>query len=319
LGTTTRLILLQAKAHFFNNATQEAIQILTDGLNAAPGQESPHLATLQRQILQFEADKQEANALFQAGKSHAAYDKYTRLLGATVLRHNKAVLSVVRCNRAAAAKELGKYREAMADCSIAIDLNTKYVRAYVRRARIRVAIGENASAARDFEQALRLEPNPQVESELQAVKAAIHRQQQADKQRAYEQYQRQQREYDYYQQQYCEPERDATDHYSVLGISRTASLDEVKKAYRTLALKHHPDKASEGDRDKAEKKFKEISEAYGVLSDDQKRKEYDRRAPGGSYTDRRYRSEAAFYEFFRDEPFHDVYAQRHARRRWGWQ
>ena len=49
-----------------------------------------------------------------------------------------------------------------------------------------------------------------MESELQAVKAAIHRQQQADKQRAYEQYQRQQREYDYYQQQYCEPERDAT-------------------------------------------------------------------------------------------------------------
>ena len=65
--------------------------------------ETSHLSQLS-QILQFEADKQEANALFQAGKSHAAYDKYTRLLGATVLRHNKAVLSVVRCNRAAAAK-----------------------------------------------------------------------------------------------------------------------------------------------------------------------------------------------------------------------
>jgi molecular chaperone DnaJ len=60
------------------------------------------------------------------------------------------------------------------------------------------------------------------------------------------------------------------DYYKILGISRNASKDEIKKAYRKLAHKYHPDK-SEGD----ESKFKEASEAYSVLSDDKKRAEYD--------------------------------------------
>ena len=63
------------------------------------------------------------------------------------------------------------------------------------------------------------------------------------------------------------------DYYNVLGISRGASPDEVKKAYRKNAVKYHPDKNS-GDKE-AEKKFKEISEAYEVLSDEKKRQIYD--------------------------------------------
>jgi len=64
------------------------------------------------------------------------------------------------------------------------------------------------------------------------------------------------------------------DYYEVLGISRTATADEMKKAYRKLAMKHHPDR---NPNDKAaEAKFKEISEAYDVLRDDQKRAAYDR-------------------------------------------
>ncbi len=60
------------------------------------------------------------------------------------------------------------------------------------------------------------------------------------------------------------------DYYSVLGINKTASKDEVKKAFRKLAHKYHPDK-KDGD----EKKFKEVNEAYSVLSDEKKRQEYD--------------------------------------------
>jgi curved DNA-binding protein len=64
------------------------------------------------------------------------------------------------------------------------------------------------------------------------------------------------------------------DYYTVLGVARTASEKEIKTAYRKLARKHHPD-VNTGDK-KSETLFKEIAEAYGVLSDPEKRKKYDR-------------------------------------------
>ena len=67
---------------------------------------------------------------------------------------------------------------------------------------------------------------------------------------------------------------DYKDYYKILGVERKASTDEIRSAYRKLAMKYHPDK-NPGDK-KAEEKFKEINEAYQVLSDDQKRSHYDR-------------------------------------------
>jgi molecular chaperone DnaJ len=64
------------------------------------------------------------------------------------------------------------------------------------------------------------------------------------------------------------------DYYKTLGVSKGASTDDLKKAYRNLAMKHHPDR-NKGDAE-SEKKFKEINEAYDVLKDDQKRAAYDR-------------------------------------------
>ena len=63
------------------------------------------------------------------------------------------------------------------------------------------------------------------------------------------------------------------DYYELLGVNRSAGEDEIKKAYRKLALQHHPDR-NPGDK-QAEEKFKEVSEAYSVLSDAQKRSQYD--------------------------------------------
>jgi molecular chaperone DnaJ len=76
------------------------------------------------------------------------------------------------------------------------------------------------------------------------------------------------------------------DYYEVLGVERGASKDEVKRAYRKLALKFHPDKNKAAD---AEDRFKELSEAYGVLSDPEKRQLYDRFGHAG--VDQRYSQE----------------------------
>jgi curved DNA-binding protein len=65
----------------------------------------------------------------------------------------------------------------------------------------------------------------------------------------------------------------AEDYYQILGVKKDASKEEIKKAYRKLAMKYHPDH-TKGDK-AAEEKFKKISEAYAVLSDTEKRKEYD--------------------------------------------
>ena len=63
--------------------------------------------------------------------------------------------------------------------------------------------------------------------------------------------------------------------YRELGVDKTASADEIKKAYRKLALKFHPDKVDECEKADAEKRFKEITKAYEILNDDNKRQQYD--------------------------------------------
>ncbi|HWW60583.1 MAG TPA: DnaJ domain-containing protein, partial [Thermoanaerobaculia bacterium] len=70
------------------------------------------------------------------------------------------------------------------------------------------------------------------------------------------------------------------DYYDVLGVARESGLDDIKKAYRKLAIKYHPDK-NPGDVE-AEEKFKEANEAYGVLSDEEKRARYDRFGHAGT-------------------------------------
>jgi molecular chaperone DnaJ len=97
------------------------------------------------------------------------------------------------------------------------------------------------------------------------------------------------------------------DYYEVLGVQKGASKDEIKDAYRKLAMQFHPDRNKDAG---AEEKFKEISEAYAVLSDDQKRQQYDQLGHAGF--DQRYTSEDIFRgtdfdSVFRDMGFGDLF------------
>ncbi len=85
----------------------------------------------------------------------------------------------------------------------------------------------------------------------------------------------------------------AKDYYAVLGLKKGASADEIKKAYRKQALKYHPDKNP--DNKKAEEKFKEITEAYAVLSDPEKKRQYDQFGDAGFH--QRYSQEDIYRNF----------------------
>ncbi|OXA57578.1 dnaJ homolog subfamily B member 6-B isoform X2 [Folsomia candida] len=118
------------------------------------------------------------------------------------------------------------------------------------------------------------------------------------------------------------------DYYKVLEVAKTSTNADIKKAYRRLALKWHPDKNPD-NQDEATRKFKEISEAYEVLSDDKRRRNYDMGgsgfAPNAGFTGMNGHSrrsgdfdfefssfkfrtpEEVFREFFRGDPFADLF------------
>lgn len=104
------------------------------------------------------------------------------------------------------------------------------------------------------------------------------------------------------------------DYYAILGVSPEASPEEIKKAYRKLALETHPDR-NPGDP-AAEERFKKINEAYGVLSDPQKRAEYDRYRTmgfhgGGAYGSSGfgYSQEDIFRDFFTSRQAQEIFAE----------
>ncbi|MBN1869092.1 MAG: molecular chaperone DnaJ [Candidatus Omnitrophica bacterium] len=102
------------------------------------------------------------------------------------------------------------------------------------------------------------------------------------------------------------------DYYEILGVKRDATVAQIKKAYRSLALKFHPDRVTEDKKAEASEKFKEISEAYGVLSDPKKRSTYDQFGHAG--IDQNYTADdifrgADFSSIFGESGLGDIFSQ----------
>ncbi|KAI8501548.1 DnaJ sub C member 7 [Branchiostoma belcheri] len=195
---------------------------------------------------QLASKKEEGNVSFKSGEYQKAYDLYTEAL--TIDPENKLTNAKLYNNRAAVCVKLGRLNDAIRDCTQAIELDPSYIKAISRRATCYMETECFEEAIRDFETLYKLNPTPENEKLLREAR----------------------REHKSSMQ---------TDFYKILGVERFATTDEIKRAYRKLALKCHPDKhagASEDEKIAMEKKFKAIGEAHQTLSDPVEKAQYDR-------------------------------------------
>lgn len=155
--------------------------------------------------------------------------------------------SKVFYNRALVNSKLGNLRDTISDCSAALAANQSYYKALLLRARTHGELEMFEECVRDYEQAQTQQKTAEVRQLLNEAKLNLKKSKRKD-------------------------------YYKILGIGKTASTEEIKKAYRKRAMVHHPDRhshASEAEQREQEKKFKEVGEAYAILSDQQKRMRYD--------------------------------------------
>ena len=184
---------------------------------------------------------------FKANRSDDALAKYAELLSVAdqnmeVDGDAKKFKAVIFSNRAILLSKLGRYDDAIRDCTQALQLDAAFTKPLKTRARAYQLNEQHEEAVRDFKRALDASIGTPEQDTLRR-----------ETRRAEVELKRSKK----------------VDYYKVLGVSKTATEAEVKKAFRKESLKHHPDKG--GD----EEKFKLCNEAYGVLSDDQQRRRYD--------------------------------------------
>ncbi|KYN11879.1 PREDICTED: dnaJ homolog subfamily C member 7 isoform X1 [Trachymyrmex cornetzi] len=191
--------------------------------------------------------KEEGNAAFKREQYQEAYNLYNEAL--TIDPHNIMTNAKLHFNKATAAAKLGKLNESVAECTKALKLNENYLKALLKRASIYMELEEYEEAVYDLEKACKMDKtNRETKRLLGKAKLLLRKSKRKD-------------------------------YYKILGIDKDASTEDIKKAYRKRALDHHPDRhvnASEGEKREQEKKFKEVGEAYGILSDPKKRSRYDR-------------------------------------------
>jgi len=190
--------------------------------------------------------KEEGNTAFKAGNLDEAYKLYSEALN--IDPWNKTTNSKLYFNRATVLGRQKKLDQSIADCNKAIELDNNYIKAYLRRAKSYMETEQYEDAVRDYETIFKTDKsNREYRQLLQEAKLELRKSKRKD-------------------------------YYKILGIEKNANDEEVKKAYRKRAMVHHPDRhsgATEDEKKDHEHKFKEVGEAYAVLSDDKKRRMYD--------------------------------------------
>ncbi|MBE7182462.1 MAG: tetratricopeptide repeat protein, partial [Terriglobus roseus] len=194
-----------------------------------------------RMVQKLARMKEEGNDHFKRGRYQQAVDVYTEALG--VDPANKGTNSKLLNNRAMCYSRMKQWQQAIQDCDKAIQLDPSYTKAKKTRAK---ALGEGG----DWEEAVRAYKNIQETSPEEPGIAKDIRNAELELKKS-----------------------KRKDYYKILEVEKDASEMDIKKAYRKLAVKHHPDKNR--DDPEAESRFKDLQEAHETLIDPQKRERYD--------------------------------------------
>ncbi|KAL9051236.1 MAG: hypothetical protein Q9206_004779, partial [Seirophora lacunosa] len=232
-------LVLRGRVLYAQGENDKALQHFRQALSCDPDYKDA--VKYLRLVQKLERMKEEGNTAFKTGKYKQAVEVYGQAL--EVDPTNKGINSKLCQNRALASIKLKDYKSAISDCDRALTLDPSYLKARKTRAR---ALGESGSwdeAVREYKAIYESHPSePNIQNDIQHAELELKKSKRKD-------------------------------YYKLLGVDKDAGDNEIKKAYRKLAIVHHPDK-NPGDEAAAEK-FKEIGEAYECLSDPQKRARYD--------------------------------------------
>ncbi|KAF2267852.1 TPR-like protein [Lojkania enalia] len=232
-------LVLRGRILYAQGENEKAIQHFRQALSCDP--DFKDAVKNLRMVQKLERMKEEGNSAFKANRYQEAVDTYTMAL--EVDPSNKNTNSKILQNRALCYTRLKNWTPAIADCDKALELDPSYAKARKTRAK---ALGESGNweeAVREYKAIQEANPSePGIAKDIRNAELELKKSKRKD-------------------------------YYKILGVSKDAGEQDIKKAYRKLAIVHHPDKNP--DDPEAENRFKEIQEAHETLSDPQKRARYD--------------------------------------------
>ncbi|KAM5369266.1 hypothetical protein ACJZ2D_009087 [Fusarium nematophilum] len=232
-------LVLRGRVLYGQGDNEKAIQCFRMAINCDP--DFRDAVKWLRIVQRLDRMKEEGNAEYKAGRLQQAIEKYTNAL--EIDPSNKSMNSKLLQNRAQCKIKLKLFDDAIADCERAIGLEPSYTKARKTKANALGAAERWEDAVNEWKSIQELDPEDRnVQREIRKAELELKKAQRKD-------------------------------YYKIVGVEKTATADEIKRAYRKMAVKLHPDK-NPGDPH-AEEKFKDLQEAYETLSDPQKRARYD--------------------------------------------
>ncbi|XP_077997946.1 dnaJ homolog subfamily C member 7-like [Glandiceps talaboti] len=236
-------IYIRGLCLYYEDNIEKALQHFQQVLRLSPDHTPSRVSFKKCKMLKLK--KEEGNAAFNQRDYEKAFEIYSEAL--QVDPNNIYINAKLYNNRATACAKLNRLEEAIANCTKAVELDEKYLKAYLRRAKCYMDSEMYEEAVRDYDKVFQLDKTRENKRLLQDAKLELKKSKRKD-------------------------------YYKILGVGKTATDEEIKKAYKKRALMHHPDRhanATPEERKDEETKFKEVGEAFNVLSDSKKRMRYD--------------------------------------------